>query len=264
MEKNKSNSDEEKSINRYFGLVVPYIIFLGMIRLIVYYNEFGVSIVSYLDISEVITSFFDILMIIVIIFVSTTFNSFLLSDKKKNEKITNHRTNILKEENEWKIAKLYFLYLKFPILILLGFIIVTLLSHLFFHWFNYWELIFFPSILIVLILYIIIGLEIERKHQIYESSPGEKRYIGLIFYSFILVLTVSLYSKYQARQVAIHHSTKGTTILLNNGEKIVSNKQRFFIGKTTNYIFFFDTKTNTTEVFPISEIKMLKIKKNIK
>lgn len=261
MEKKQEKIDEEQSINRYFGLVVPYIIFLGMIRLMFYYSHFGVSIVSYLDISEVITSFFDVLMLIVSTFVIITFNRFIAHDKKKGGEMSKLKSSLLKEEDQWKIVKLYFKYLKTRLLLLLIFVSLFLICHLFLNLVTFWEVIFLASFMVVVLLYVIITIEIERKHLINGSSPGQRRYIGLIFYSLILIISVMLFSKYQINEVEFHHSTKGTTIILKSGEEIVSKKQKLFIGKTNNYVFFFDKKTKTTDIFPMSEIKMLKIKK---
>lgn len=48
-----------------FNKLLPYLgsfmIFLGMVRLLLYYGSFGVRITNYLDLSEIITSFFGIL-----------------------------------------------------------------------------------------------------------------------------------------------------------------------------------------------------------
>ena len=46
-----------------------YIVFLGVVRLITYYESFGIQILGFLEISEVITSFLDIILAVIASFV---------------------------------------------------------------------------------------------------------------------------------------------------------------------------------------------------
>lgn len=80
--------DENKDIS--FGKLLPYlgsfIIFLGITRLIFYYECFGVHITSYLEFSEIITSFLDIIVIVVTLFIFHALKDFLIKSKTEHEK----------------------------------------------------------------------------------------------------------------------------------------------------------------------------------
>lgn len=43
-----------------------YVVFLGVSRLLYYYESFGITITNYLEFSEILTSFLDIIVILII------------------------------------------------------------------------------------------------------------------------------------------------------------------------------------------------------
>ena len=82
---------KESALIRYLPFLGSFIIFLGMTRLIFYYSDFGIKIVSFLEFSEIVTSFFDILIIVVIISLFSVVQDFLIKSKSEQDKKTQTR-----------------------------------------------------------------------------------------------------------------------------------------------------------------------------
>ena len=123
-DKNIDNSTSQFSISQYLTYIGPFLIFLGMTRLITFYNSFGVSITSYLELSEVLTSFFDILVFVVIFFAYTSIQNFLMGKKEDADIASKKRQTIVEEKNFFKICLHYLKY--FSSLIIFGIVVILL------------------------------------------------------------------------------------------------------------------------------------------
>jgi len=153
MDDKNSNQINELSINQYLTYVGPLLIFLGMTRLITFYNSFGVSITSYLDFSEVLTSFFDILIIVVIFLAYTSIQNYLASGKSDTEKANKKRLAILEEESFFKIFKRYLNYfssfITFGLIVILG----CFIASFGFNWITTYTVFIFTSIFVFLLIF---------------------------------------------------------------------------------------------------------------
>lgn len=257
MENKESTNSNEIKINQYLTYVGPFIIFLGMARLMTFYNSFGISITSYLEFSEIITSFFDIILLVALLFAYSSIQNFLMSNKEEIEKANTKRQEILNEKNYFKIWWLYIKYLK--VLLVFGFltIIGCVISHYRFNYVTTWTIFLVSVAFGLLIFFIVIGAEIERKHLHFNSTIPRKRFIYFTLYTLALTFCVIYYSSYQARSIKIDKTTIGVTITLDNDRIIVSDSTNYYIGKTQNYLFFYHEKEKTTDVYPMSRIKQM-------
>lgn len=252
-----TNTRQEFRISQYISYVGPFIIFLGMVRLITFYNAFGVSIISYLDFSEIITSFFDILIFVIIYFAYISIQNFVAGDKEQANEANKKRQEIINENDFWKIIRLYITYFKklliFEFLVILG----CLFSHFVYSWISAWTIFIVITTFFFLQVFLIIIVEIERKHIHLESSINRKRFISMTLYFLVFTMGVRYYSSYQAGLIKREKSTYGVTISLDNEQTLVSDSTSYFIGKTLNYVFIYDEKQNTTDIIPMTRIKQI-------
>lgn len=256
--------DKANEANFKYKEFIPYagsvIIFLGAFRLIMFYGGFGVSIVQFLDFSEIITSFLDIIIPIVIMLCITIFQNFILHDKKKYEKYDSLRNEILSRDQSFKDIKLYLRYFKDLLIISLAIIIVFT----FLYFYN--KIISFNTVKVTVILLLFlffvlnISLMIERKYIENNTSKKGRTLIRIFSNSIICVLVVLALSQFQIYNTKYNHSTKGTKIVLENDDILLSDNINYYIGKTVNYVFYYHEKTKTTDVIPISRVKQLSIK----
>lgn len=62
----------------------------------------------------------------------------------------------------------------------------------------------------------------------------------------------------EVNKVKNHNYYKGTEFILEDANVIISNEQKYYIGKTKQFLFFYDSNKEETEVIPISNIKRMK------
>lgn len=231
-----------------FPKIVPVIsaalIFLGISRLIFYYSLYHVNIVSYLDFSEILTSFLDALWALVFAIIGALFlalfmglaNSYrkkvdapeLKQQRKKRQKIANWI---------WLISFIFYY----------GYLWVSAIKT------DFYEL---PILLGISIILVLIGVLIS-KHP--EDSIKETFY-WLLFFLFIESLVLMI-TWIEFKSTTRLHSTIGTTIIFDektfvkdSSHIFISDSTTFYIGKTRNYLFVYDSKKEATTVFPMSSV----------
>jgi hypothetical protein len=244
-------------IAEYLSYVGPFIIFLGMTRLIVFYSSFGVSIVSYLDFSEVITSFFDIIVMVVFYIAYITIQNFILGNRSEADNAQNQRQEIIAQENFGKTLWLYFLYLKRLLVFGLIVIVGCVLCHYIFHWIEKFTILITVIVFTFLITFFVTLVEIERKHIHFQSSINRRRFILFTLYFVVFSMGVTYYASYQAGVIKRDKSTYGVTISLDNDQIIISDSTDYFIGKTLNYVFIYHEKQKNTDIIPMTRVKQI-------
>lgn len=248
---------EEIRLSKYFPYLGSFIIFLGVTRLMLFYYAFGIPILDYLDFTEIITSFFDIILLAVVFLAFTLIQGLLLHDKSEiiaDKKISNE----LLEENNFLIRfGLYVIYNKTLLItgafLTLSFAIWNLIAKIM----SWKYLLIFASIFFLSFWIMIIPLEMHRKHQILNSSTGTKRLLSILFNTILFVFVVFVIASMQARAIKLEKTTYGSMIALENNEFLVSDSTNYYIGKTSNYVFFHHEETNSTDAIPISSVKRI-------
>jgi len=230
----------------------------------IFYAAFGVSIINYLDLSEIITSFFDIILLVVITFVYSSIQNYLIKNKVVSVEMVGKRNKILTETNLWKIIKLYFDYLL--VLIVFGIIIISGL--LIWRWFidllSYWTIFILGLLFVLAIIFIIVDVEIDRKNKINQPSLDKKRIIKLSQYGLFLLGLIFLYTIIQVNLVRFDKSTLGTSIVLDTNSLFVSDSSNYYIGKTKNFIFIYHEKEMSVDAIPMARVKQITVKRNFK
>lgn len=113
--------------------------------------------------------------------------------------------------------------------------------------------------LIILDFQIIIGVllfEYKRRHFLFYGKKLSPSVSNLILYFIIITLMLINTTIDEIRNVKNNKKYLNTSFVTTKAE-IISDSFHYFIGKTKNYLFFYDEKLNKTIIYPMTEIKQL-------
>ena len=241
----------------YFGSVI---VFLGVTRLIFYYESFGIKITDYLEFSEILTSFLSILVIVLIYFGFSIIQTLLQTSKSEHESKKQLHQKIIIEKHFLKRLKLYVKYFDSMIFNFFGLCLVFLVlgiieKNLSFHTFLVLFLCFTGFFFLDIIF-----KEVEVKHEQLKSDKINKMFSTLILNALLFVIVTIWFTYNEVKSVKDFKSTFGTTITLKDNTVLESDSCSYFIGKTQKFVFFYDESIKTSEIIPVSEIKRIQIK----
>ncbi len=257
--------EEEKStFYRYLPYLGSFIIFLGVERLIIYYNAFNINIIHFLEFSEIITSFLDILTFIVLITAFSVIQQFFFQDSaesKENKKKLELKTKLFDENNFWKRVKLYWQLFGSVLLGgLTGIIIIRFFSS-FRHSTSFWSYASLVILYIVIFIIAIIIVESEVKHKRLNSKRGTRIFIRFVFFFIFVTGFLFFMTKDEIKSVKDSKKYYKVVVTLNDSIKLVSDSNNYYIGKTQNFLFFYHEKTKTTNVFPMNQVTEIEFPK---
>jgi hypothetical protein len=75
----------------------------------------------------------------------------------------------------------------------------------------------------------------------------------------IIIYLGTMHGLIMADSVKNLHSTSGTYIIVNNKDTIKSNKTYYYIGRTNNYVFFYNAKNRFVDIFPEKDINKVSL-----
>lgn len=255
---------EKKELNLisllpFFG---SFIIFLGMIRLIFYYQSFGVNIVNYLDISEIITSFFDILIIVVLQISFSIVQQFLSNSKSENDIRKQKAKEIFEESKFFRRLLKYFSYFNLILINGAALLIVILIWSFFDDSITWSSYIILTVATVTIFLFAIVRFEIEVKHQQFNSNDKSRQFMAMLFNGLLFVLIVISISYSQVISVKNDKKYNGVQIHLDDDTILNSDGSHYFIGKTHNYLFFYHHDEQRTDIYPMNRVKMISFEDN--
>lgn len=222
-------------ILKLFPLLSVLIIISGTLNQMIYYGLFGINILNFIDLTEIITIYIEqsiLLMLFILFFFLCAAIYFKFSDKMSQKK-----HNIIIP------LILLFLYLSFTILLSLfiqSFLVYSIVS----------------VFLIILTIYndFFHG---EHFFSLFNyKTYDEKKILTATKLSFIILFCTSLYT---ATVKYLQYNSKPNTyvsVTLQN-EKKIDNKKEYYIGNTKNYIFIYNDSLN--EAYSLSMSQVLKI-----
>jgi len=258
--------EQKKSNEIGLGLYLPYlgsfIVFLGVIRLMCFYSAFGIQIVSYLEFSEIITSFLDIIVIAAFVFMTSLLQNFLMMNKSEQDEQNSIRQKIFIEGDFFKRL---LLYVKYSQKLLLAGLILSAGS---FFWQylvkkqSYWIILWVTIFFLAVFLFVILTTEIDIQHAKFNSSNKSKRFISIIINTLLFIGFVIAFTQTQIKAIKNDKSTYGVSIIFDNDKLLISDSVNYYIGNTKNYLFIYHERNNTTDVIPMTRIKQLTITHN--
>lgn len=242
-------------IKENLPLISAFLLIVGALKLIYYYSYFGIDITSYIDLSEIlilslpffINSTF-ILVITLLLFTPMTVRQELnhMSDDGKQESVDTKNERIV-----IGFVVSIILYTIF-VLIFTGYADFTITYDTFFAT----SLVFvFP----LLLNYVFPAFK-RSVERAFDVQVERAYFITLIIGIGVVTLSI-LYSRHTARNVLF----KKTYVAAEAKLDTVTVKSSFtyrYVGKTKNYIFFYNTETNWAEAWPLSNLKKLTITDN--
>lgn len=256
-------SDLERLV-KIFPAIGAFLIFIGFLKLYLYYGYWEINIINYLDFSEIILSFLNDLSVLfffmLIFFLQLTVGvtTIILAERKIINGKSNVSEVILENEesstiksvdtskNESIIEEVGNAVEKNIRWVLLGFLIATTVLYLLF--------LVFTNLVIMYIAFLVFVQFIILIVADFSKSKLSNGQIQTALAIIILVHTVSM-SYYDIRKTETN-PTK-ISLLINGNEKINSSNEYIFLGKTTNYFYFFDKVNNESWIYPSSEVKRI-------
>lgn len=228
------------------------ILLAGLLRLYVYYKGFGILILSFLEPGEIGIIYFDNLLYFLVFVVLNVFVISILYSGvlvKIDSFINNKFLTRLTNYGLFKIWKLIVLI----ILAGLSFIVYKRTSNIVFYEYLLWIVLFIISIYInPLIIFEFKKFVLSKSLEINQLS----------IYFLIAALNLFAFAGFsglnEANKVKNHKYYLGTEFQIEGSDTFISNETKYFIGKTKQYIFLYDSEKKETDVIPISNIKLMK------
>lgn len=239
-----------KKIAEISPLIIGFLIFLGFLKLDLYYSHWNINISQYLDFSEILLSFLQdiniIFFFVVILATQSTFGYIAISsiDKKVSQNQVQSETSQYKglvdqlEENIEKHKKVS----------LIAMIVLTLIFGILFWWYLKLTLLYLTFLGFVQI----IAFSIDRFLSRNENVVNPITFI-IVFLGFTLCI-----SKYEINQTEKHLVQYEFTMV--DGSEISTNAQLIFVGKTNNYVFLYDNENFNSKVMKTENISSISIK----
>ena len=233
-----------EKVVRILPLGAVILIGLGILRTSIYYNYFGIDIMSYLSTSEVLTFFlndFQPLIVLAII----AFIHIVLSERmveKIDKKIGSEKfIQIIIEKKSW----------------VLGINVVFLLlisTNLIFDYqeINYIMIYSFPFCLGSLFVLLFNG-------RIYKNSELNDGIIN-IGIGLIITTIIPLFSLRDIRRIE-NNQGKKVRLLTSRNQLVYSSKQNIYLGKAGENFFFFNPRKRTTTIYKFDNIQEITIEK---
>lgn len=219
-----------------FGSI--FILFCSSIKLVIYYKVFNVPIVDYIGIQEFLTSFIDDLLFYLIIFGAGIF--LYIFDIYKNDNNSSLKSDSPEEyKNERRIA------LALSIIILILIIGTVQFSDSISH-----------SIEIICVgLFVFLGM-----FRIFLSSTKITIPYPVFIIVGIIIYTI-MYGYTDAYKI-IENKDRLSYIVVLKDKTYLTDKNLKYIGKTENFLFFYNLKSKRTTILKNDDLIKISIKQN--
>ncbi|WP_207431366.1 hypothetical protein [Sabulibacter ruber] len=249
------NSNSLKDLIPVFGV---FAVAIGLIKIYCFYINFNINITDYLEISEVLTLFFDSLLLIgfgfVFGFIAQILNIGLMGSQFQQS----DNNEYLKEKNVFRRYLNYFKNKKKVLLISLFLIILIsapyaiVSGHL--HSLKYTVLMVLSPFFIMFVL--------NELDYVYSSFTGLNLEKSVKFYVIILSVVTCYVVLNSKEEAIVTNENKGLFSIELGFEKEVlkSNDSVFYVGRTKNYFIFYNSILKQSEVYSSKDLKFVKIK----
>lgn len=239
-------------------IAFPVLIFLGMAHLIWYYKAFNVQIIDFLNLSEVIISFFDILLR-TIIFSGIIYYLLSLWDSSKKKALKNDpRTELNYEQTLIELKKV----IKQVKIIILAVFIIIIIVYILVDLGN-GKISIGSIILLSSLLFLIYLVCIKVLNSLSTSIEGNEKIKiikSLLFFLGALILIGFIYinSFIEIQSVKYGGKYKGVEITLKDSPPLISDETDYYIGKTNDYVFYYFSEEKSTLAIRVEEINAIK------
>jgi uncharacterized membrane-anchored protein len=243
---------------KYSQLVAPTLIILGVARDVLYYREFNVNILGFLEFTEIITSFLEVILAAIIALclgillrlfrdddLTAKFESQYWSDTYKTKKFSSRLWIFIRTHTLLMLALIIVIEIMFFVMQLVR---ANTIAE------NY---LLAPALVIGFLILIFTHYEVQVQHRRKKTSKAFRQITDFVSLLIFMLILVMMQATFEVRSVKINKKYEGVSIIRTDSSKYVSDASFYYIGKTKEYIFFHNEKTNTTEVIPASDVKNL-------
>jgi hypothetical protein len=253
----KKKSFKLRKLLPYAG---PFLIFLGVLRLIIYYNAFGVKIVNFLDLTEIITSFLDIVVSTIMMLGAQVILTLFSETKEFSEYKDKIVEYAKKEPSFFKRLLLYFKAILWQVIVVFAFAVAGDWLWTFMDSDHEPTYIVSISFFIIFSLFVVLVYEIERRHAEAKSSARRRQFIFLTIMFLAFTVAVVLQGWTESRTLKRKNGYAEVVIELDQATTIYCNKNYYYIGKTNNYVFLYSEASRSTDVIKMDRVKKITFK----
>jgi len=225
-----------------------FLIFCGVLKLILYYNAFNIDIVDFLSLPEIITSFLDdinVLLVFAAAMLTVSFTVLSVTKEKHEIKLEDYLEQLLNKIYPFKQRYVWFFLVVIIILsLLLTFEILR---------YSYTIIYFMAFCAIQFISYLSMTKDESGKIEFPDVSMSFAILVSILVSVFLLAQHDIEKANYNDCVVTI--TTKTSTIECNN------SNGKIYLGKTDSYVFIKSSLDNTSIVIPRSEICKFEFRK---
>lgn len=245
-----------KKLTESIALFSVVIIIFGLAKQYLYYLNFGVPINYFLTISELGIIVSDDILIICMVVGIILFGSYLLLNTKipietieRQQKKEEQILEELKFTNPKQYKKIVRSKTSLILLLIVGAFVALTTSK------EYSFKLISVSVLVLMAPYFIL---IFRPALLYKHLSSNTAYTYLTIALFIIV-----YVSFVGVQVSnVEHGKFAGTIITTNDSTYISTTERYFIGKTDKFVFFYDARVRATSIIPMDKVSTIILKQN--
>lgn len=237
-----------KTIRDNAVLISAILIFIAVVKQILFYNEFDISIVDYLTIGEMLTSIFDevyffIILIILGFIYAVVVQLFIESPKLVNNEYDSEKTR--------KFFLNVDIDIQFFTLLALSILIICLIR---FDVLNFWWCVL---AVIIVFQFVIIGFQFFNRNDSNPYQATNKDSIAAIVACFCVFIFLSSHSDANKKRT---NKSLTQIVLSNDTLKCDASANLIYLGKTENYCFIYNTQEKSKLVIKMEDVKRIIIK----
>lgn len=246
-------------------VIAAFLIFMGFLKLYIFYGHWGINIIEYLDFTEILLSFLgdlSILVFFIALYIIHVIIGFRITaiveqhtgkvESKEQEQASekqeisgngvNSKNNIVSEI----IEEIFITKKWIGILCVFG---ITILFLVLFYFFHSLVWLYFSIFILLQGFYFVFALFLN------ENSSFQVSLIVSFFCFTILI------AQYDIKEVERKSVIDLYTITYND-QTIETNRDNNYLGRTSKYIFLFNKIQKKTEILKIENVKNIEIVRN--
>jgi hypothetical protein len=224
---------------KYLPFASGLLVFLGVLKVSIYYHYFGIPVLSYLSLSEVLMLFLNDLNSVLFVFIIGVIHAFA------SEELLNKYGNLL---------DVIVLRYRIGYVIFFGLTSGILLSIVLFDFLNIdlWNIYLLIFLVVQFWTYLFIKKALKIETGRFEIGFRLRKLLSLL----IVLTVVGMMPLLAIRDIRkVERGEEEVTIYLDNGNDFTTSKTIIYLGKAGEYHFIFDSKMQKSTMIKNSSVK---------
>lgn len=226
---------------------------LSISKQILYYYYFNLDILSFLDLNEVVVEYINSLLVTLLFFICTVGLTFIMvRSLRKQSKLYRRFTDKIMASNQSLI--LFFFILLVSLLTSIGYVryYLNLSTYEFDEWVKVAVTEYLMSLFVIIFLAHIPIFLLEKGYITFNFSH---------IFTYVFILLLIAFTVVDGRNLSFYkkvNSSYGTSFKIGNNI-YKSTPTYYYIGKTKNYVFYFNAINESTTAYQMKDITSLNI-----